>query len=103
VTAKEVFHEKNNRTEYSSNSTDEFKLIYARELTELSELKEISYSYKGNAVGGSGTEVLNEPPKSKEVKSTSSSGSGAFERKDSKIEVVVEWQGKKETFYLTTK
>lgn len=103
VTAKEVFHEKNNRTEYSSNSTSEIKLIYSRELTELSELKEISYSFKGNAGSESGTEALTVPPKSKEVISRSSSGNGAFERKESKIEVTVEWQDKKETFYLTAK
>ena len=104
VTATEIFKEKKNETEYNSNSSDHFKLLYNRELAELSELKKISFSFKGKNNGGSGTEEFSAPPKTKEVISRSGgSGNGTFERKDSKIEVTVEWQGKKETFYLMAK
>ncbi|MFM9329301.1 hypothetical protein [Paenibacillus mesotrionivorans] len=104
VTATETFQEKNNKTEYSSNPSGHFKLLYNRELAELSGLYKITYSYKGTANGGSGTEEFSAPPKSKEVISRSAGGgNGAFERKDSKIEVTVEWQGKTETFYLLNK
>ncbi len=104
VTATETFHEKNNKTDYGSNSSNHFKLLYNRELAELSGLRKITYSYKGTGNGGSGTEEFTDPPKSKEVISRSAGGgNGAFERKDSKIEVTVEWQGKTETFYLLNK
>jgi hypothetical protein len=104
VTAAETFHEKNNKTDYSSSSSGHFKLLYNRELPELSGLRKIAYSYKGTGNGGSGTEEFTDPPKSKEIISRSAGGgNGAFDRKDSKIEVTVEWQGKTETFYLVNK
>lgn len=104
VTATEIFKEKKNKTEYNSNSSDHFKLLYNRELAELSELKKISFSFKGRNNGGGSTEEISESPKSKVIISRSAGGgNGTFERKDSRIEVTVEWQGKKETLYLVNK
>lgn len=104
VKATEAFTEKQNKTDYHSDSSAHFKLFYKNELSEISGLDTIAYSYKGTSSGGSGTEEFNQPPKSKEIISRpAGGGNGAFERRDSRIEVTVEWQGKKESFYLAVK
>lgn len=98
-TAQETFQNKNNKVQYSSQGSHSFKLVYTRDFSELSALHKISYSFAGKSGGGSGTVEFPEPPKNKEVIRSNGSGTG-FERKDSRIEVTVEWQGKKESFYL---
>lgn len=104
VKAAKGFTEKQNKTDYHSDSSAHFKLLYKNELSDISGLDKIAYSYKGTSSGGSGTEEFSQSPKSKEVISRpAGGGNGAFERRDSRIEVTVEWQGKKESFYLTVK
>lgn len=97
--ATEKFIEKNGqRPDYETSYHSTFELKYKGKQKDLGKIQDFKYSFKGTSGGGSQT--------SKDVKifprelKSERSGSGAFEHKDSIINVVVEWDGQKEEFDL---
>lgn len=104
VSATETFFERNKRTEYEQNNDKEFTLTYNRDISDLTELKELKYSYAGYAAGGSETVTFPSPPQTKVLaRNSTTNRGGALERKDAKIDVIIEWNGNQESFTLTAK
>lgn len=101
VDAREIFDEKDKVTDYSSKSSERFTLVYKGELSELAGLKVLTYEYEGMTGKGSSERTFTTPPTSKEFVQVSHSSNGALERKESTIEVTVEWNGMVERFPLT--
>ncbi|MFC0414673.1 hypothetical protein ACFFHH_04275 [Cytobacillus solani] len=96
---KGVFFERGNgKIGYESESEEVFQMEYKGELIEI-QGKTLSYNYKTTAGGGSGN--IDEMSQ-KIVGNSSGAGNGAMMREDEKVEVTVEWDGKKETFFLQT-
>ncbi|MFE4711920.1 MULTISPECIES: hypothetical protein [unclassified Paenibacillus] len=85
------------RPEYSSSNERTFQLKYKGKQTDLGDIKELKYSYKGTTGGGSST--IEGPVHFGDLKSRSVSN-GSIEQEDAVIQVEVEWDGQKEQFEL---
>ncbi|MDT3429127.1 hypothetical protein J2Z22_004727 [Paenibacillus forsythiae] len=86
-------------TTYETSSKHTFVLEYKGELEDLKSLRHLKYKYQGTAIGGSEDQTFDTGSTDKRFVSTSS-GNGAFETKNSVIEVTVEWDNQTETFTL---
>lgn len=73
------------------------ELKYKGKQSDLGEIKQFKYSYKGRS--GSGSQTM-EGPVPVSLLKMGGTGSGAFEREDSVIKVTVEWDGNSEEFEL---
>ncbi|MFC6651509.1 hypothetical protein ACFSQ7_31010 [Paenibacillus rhizoplanae] len=74
-----------------------FDLKYKGKQSDLGEIKQFKYGYKGFSGGGTRTE---EGPVRWDMLHMGGYGEGAFEYEDSVIKVTVEWDGKSEEFEL---
>ncbi|MEK4007537.1 hypothetical protein [Paenibacillus sp. FSL H3-0333] len=74
-----------------------FDLKYKGEQSDLGEIKQFKYGYKGTSGSSTRTE---EGPVRWDMLHMSGYGNGAFENEDSVIKVTVEWDGKSEEFEL---
>lgn len=97
-TASQKLIIKNDRVKDSETSKRyTFDLHYKGEQSDLGEIKQFKYSYKGTSGGGSRTQ---EGPVSLDMLHSGGDGTGAFEWEDSVIKVNVEWDGHSEEFEL---
>lgn len=74
-----------------------FDLKYKGEQSDLGEIKQFKYGYKGTSGSSTRTE---EGPVRWSMLHMDGYGNGAFEYEDSVIKVTVEWDGQKEEFEL---
>ncbi|MFC3748637.1 hypothetical protein [Paenibacillus sp. GCM10012306] len=88
---------KNERPQYSSSNERIFQLKYKGKQTDLGDIKELKYSYKGTT--GEGSSTIEGPVHFADLKSGSVSN-GSIEQEDAVIQVEVEWDGQKEQFEL---
>jgi len=96
--AEERFITKKDKpAEYETDKTFKFQLIFKGENSDLAQIKQLKYSYKG--AGGSGS-LTTEGPVQLPLLTSGGMGSGNFVREDDIIQVEVEWDGQKEQFEL---
>ncbi|WNS45902.1 hypothetical protein [Paenibacillus sp. MMS20-IR301] len=89
---------KNDRVKDSvSSKRYSFELKYKGKQSDLGEIKQLTYKYKGRSGGGSQTM---EGPVPVALLKMGGNGSGSFEHEDSVIKVNVEWDGHSEEFEL---
>lgn len=90
---------KGERPDYETWQQSTFELKYKGEQTDLGKIHSFKYSFKG--ISGEGSRNLEETKGvRKSVLKSEIYGSGAYEQEDSIINVVVEWDGKKDEFEL---
>lgn len=88
---------KKNKVTSESSKQYTFDLKYKGKQSELGEIKQFKYGYKG--ISGSSTRT-EEGPVRWDMLHMRGYGTGAFEYEDSVIKVTVEWDGKSEEFEL---
>lgn len=86
-----------NKVTSESSKRYTFDLIYKGEQSDLGEIKQFKYGYKGTSGSSTRTE---EGPVRWSMLHMEGYGNGAFEYEDSVIKVTVEWDGKTEEFEL---
>ncbi len=87
-------------TFYSTDSSDELVISYKGDLTELSSLKLLEYSYETSVGGGAGEREFDEPPTDVIFKLTGSATNAEMVSEDEVIQVNVKWDGNEESFEL---
>lgn len=102
VTGTGIFNERNNKTEYESNSSKTLTVSYRKNLSDLSSVKYLEISYESSAGGGKLTENFdkNHPISEKTYMVKSSAIGGAIENKNEIIKVNINMDGKVETIEL---
>lgn len=97
-----IFTEKNNKTEYESNSNHTLTVTYMKSLSDLSSVKHLEISYESSAGGGKLAEDFNNnhPLNQKTYTLKSSSIGGAIENKNEVIKVSINLDGKVQTIEL---
>jgi hypothetical protein len=96
----EIWREKEGRTTYSNENSDEFVLTYKGSLKELSLVKSLEYSYETSVGAGSGTRQFDEPPTEVTFRNMGSAANGAKVSEGDVIQVNVKWNDHEESFEL---
>ncbi|MDT8862600.1 hypothetical protein N0O92_20580 [Alkalihalobacillus sp. MEB130] len=96
----EIWEEKDGRTNYANENSDEFVLTYKGSLNDLSSLESLEYYYETSAGGAGGTREFNEPPTEVTFKSIGSTENGAKVSENEVITVNVKWNDYEESFEL---
>lgn len=96
----EIWEEKDGKTNYSNENSDEFVLTYKGSLRDLSSLESLEYSYETSAGGAGGTREFHEPTTEVTFKSMGSVENGAKVGENEIIQVNVKWNDYEESFEL---
>lgn len=97
-----IFTEKNNKTEYESNSNNTLTVTYRKNLSDLSSVKHLEISYESSAGGGKLADDFDKdhPLNQKTYTLKSSAIGGAIEGKNEIIKVNINLDGKIQTIEL---
>jgi len=96
----EIWKEKDGRTAYSNENTDELVLTYKGSLKELSSVKYLEFSFETSVGSGSSTREFDEPPTKVTYKNMGRTVNGAKVRDDEVVKVNVKWNDYEESFEL---
>jgi len=95
-----IFTEKNDKTEYESNSEKILTVSYKKDLSELSAVRHLQIFYESSASGGETNTYFDDSPDEKTYTINSSGEGGAIENKDEIITVRISLDDNMQTIEL---